>query len=102
MDAISGSNDAVTLVVHRILLSLIGIPDIAGDCILVPVGKTILSTTGMFILNEMAEFIWDILPQINAESEILEAVLKEYDVSAEEAAQDISEFLDELRRMEII
>ncbi len=76
--------------------------DIAGDCILVPVGKTILSTTGMFILNEMAAFIWDILPQINAESEILDAVLKEYDVSAEEAAQDISEFLDEFRRMEII
>ena len=75
--------------------------DIAGDCILVPVGKTILSTTGMFILNEMAAFIWDKLPQINAESVILDGVLKEYDVSAEEAAH-ISEFLDEFRRMEII
>lgn len=76
--------------------------NIAGDYILIPVGKTVLSTTGMFVLNELGAYIWDLLPQINSEEEILEAVLKEYDATTEEARQDISEFLDQLRSWEIL
>ena len=76
--------------------------EIAGDTILVPVGKTVLDSNGLFVMNELASFIWDLLPEAENEEAICEAVLAEYEVSAEEAAADIAEFLNKLREMEII
>ena len=76
--------------------------EIAGDTILVPVGKTVLDSNGLFVMNELAAFIWDQLPGAESEDAICEAVLAEYDVSAEEAAADIAEFLNKLREMEIL
>lgn len=76
--------------------------EIAGDTILVPVGKTVLDSNGLYVLNELASFIWDLLPQVNSEEAICEEVLKEYDVTREEAQKDVSEFLNRLRQMEIL
>lgn len=76
--------------------------DIAGDYILVPVGDTVLSTSGMFILNEVGAFIWDALPSVNTEAEILDLILKEFDVDAQQAKDDISVFMQQLKDMDII
>lgn len=76
--------------------------EIAGDTILVPVGQTVYDANGLFVMNELAAFIWDLLPRTENETEILEAVLREYDVSREDAQQDIGEFLDKLRGMDIV
>lgn len=76
--------------------------EIAGDTILVPVGKTVFDSNGLFVMNELGAFIWDILPQVDSEEEICKAVLEEYEVSPEEAAKDIAEFLDKLRQLDII
>ncbi|MBQ2854000.1 MAG: PqqD family protein [Oscillospiraceae bacterium] len=76
--------------------------DIAGDTILVPVGKTVYDSNGLFVLNELGTFIWDILPQAENEAEICRAVLAEYDVSAEEAAADIAEFMARLKELGIL
>ena len=76
--------------------------EIAGDTILVPVGKTVYDSNGLFVLNELGAFIWDILPQVDSEEEICKAVVEEYEVSAEEASKDISEFLTKLRELNII
>lgn len=75
---------------------------IAGDTILVPVGQTVYDSNGLFVLNELGAFIWDLLPDVSDENEILDAVLKEYDVSAEEAQKDIAEFLGNLKEMNIL
>ena len=32
--------------------------EIAGDTILVPVGKTVFDANGLFVLNEIGAFIW--------------------------------------------
>lgn len=76
--------------------------EIAGDTILVPVGKTVYDSNGLFVLNELGAFIWDILPRVETESQILHAVLETYDVTEQEAQQDIAAFLDKLRQMEIL
>lgn len=76
--------------------------EIAGDTILVPVGKSVYDSNGLFVLNELGAFIWNILPEAKNEAEICAAVLAEYDVSAEEANKDIAEFLTKLKEMEII
>ena len=35
--------------------------EIAGDVILVPVGKTALDSNGLFMLNELGGFLWNLL-----------------------------------------
>lgn len=76
--------------------------EIAGDTILVPVGKTVYDSNGLFVLNEFAAFIWDILPDSETEEEIVEKILEEYEASAEEVAKDTAEFIEKLRKMDII
>lgn len=75
---------------------------IGDDTVLIPVGKTVLESNGLFMLNELGSFIWDILPKVETEEEICQAVLAEYDVSAQQVAADVSEFLNKLREMNIL
>lgn len=76
--------------------------DIAGDTVLVPVGKTVYESNGLFILNELGGFLWDLLPQAENGDSLVAAVLREYDVDEATARQDIAEFLEKLRQMHII
>lgn len=76
--------------------------EIAGDTILVPVGKTVLDSNGLFVLNELGAFIWERLPGAETEAEICDAILAEYEVSPEEAAADVADFLEKLRQLNII
>ena len=75
---------------------------IGADTVLIPVGKTILESNGLFMVNDLGAFIWDLLPKVSTEEEICECVLAEYDVSKEEAEADIHEFLNQLRKLDII
>lgn len=76
--------------------------EIAGDTILVPVGKTVFDSNGLFVLNEIGAFIWDLLPRVDSEAEICQAILAEYEVSPEEAARDVAEFMKKLSDLKII
>ena len=75
---------------------------IAGDTILVPVGKTVYESNGLFVLNGVGACLWDILPEAESEAELLQAVLERYDVSKEQAEKDIRVFLDKLIQMNIL
>ncbi len=75
---------------------------IAGEAFLVPVGKTIYDSNGLFLLTEVGAFIWDLLPQVETEDEILRRVLAEYDVDEATASADITAFLNKLKEMDIL
>ena len=76
--------------------------DIAGDTILVPVGKTVYDSNGLFVLNEVAAFIWDVLADAETAADIVAKILEEYEVSQTEAEKDTADFLAKLREMQII
>ena len=76
--------------------------EIAGDTILVPVGQTVYDSNGLYVMNALASFLWDRLPQAETEAELCAAVLEEYEVSQAEALADIGEFLTTLRGMGIL
>lgn len=76
--------------------------EIAGDTILVPVGTAVYDSNGLFMLNELGAFIWDILPGVTSEEEICDAVLEQYDVSAETVKTDVAEFIRQLQQMDIV
>ena len=75
---------------------------IAGDAFLVPVGKEVYDSNGLFLLTEVGEFIWDRLEQAQSMEDILKAVLEEYDVEETLARRDVEAFFEKLRTMEII
>lgn len=75
---------------------------IAGDVILVPVGKTVLESTGLFVLNELGGFLWDLLPTALDEEALVSAVLECYNVDEATARADTAAFLEQLRQLGII
>jgi hypothetical protein len=75
---------------------------IAGDAFLVPVGKEIYDSNGLFFLTEVGEFIWDRLAEADGAEDILHAILEEYDVEESVARQDVEAFFEKLRALDII
>lgn len=75
---------------------------IAGDAFLVPLGKEVYDSNGLFFLNEVGEFIWDRLEQAQSQEDILKAILDEYDVEESVAQKDVNDFFEKLRTMDII
>ncbi len=76
--------------------------EIAGDLLLVPTGKTALDLNGMLTLNNVGADIWNMLPEVKDEEEIVQRLLQEYDATAEEVRPDVSAFLNKLRELNII
>lgn len=76
--------------------------EVAGESILVPVGKTTLDLNGMMTLNEVGAFLWEKLPEAENEAALVDAVLAEYEAERSEVEQDVSEFLSKLRELKII
>lgn len=76
--------------------------EIAGDVILVPVGKAVLDHNGLFVLNELGTFLWDRIPAAEAEQDLVAAVLEAYEVTPEIAAADTHEFLMQLKELDIL
>lgn len=76
--------------------------DIAGEVFLVPAGKSMYDSNGLFILTELGAFIWELLPDAAGEDDIVTAVLKEYEVDEATARADIREFLKKLEDLGIL
>lgn len=69
---------------------------VAGKNIVVSVGAQ-LDFNGMLTLNDTGVFFWNLLSKGVTKEEMLDALLKEYDVSAEDASKDIDEFIGKLK-----
>ena len=76
--------------------------EVGGEAFLVPLGKTVYDSNGLFVLSELGGFIWDLLPAAQTEEEILQKILSEYEVDETTARVDLAQFLDKLRDMEIL
>lgn len=76
--------------------------EVGGEAFLVPLGKSVFDSNGLFALSEVAGFIWDLLPEAESEEEILTRILEEYEVDESVAKKDLEAFLEKLRNMEIL
>ena len=76
--------------------------EIAGDVLLVPVGKSVYDSNGLYILNETGNFLWNQLEACADENELVQKLLDEYEVSEDEAKEDVAQFLNHLRQLGII
>ena len=98
MEGLQRKEGTGTMIIKKELMKR----EVAGECFLVPMGKSVYDYNGMFIMTELAAFIWDRLPQVQDEEEILQAILEEYEVEEAVARADLKAFLDKLRTMDVI
>lgn len=75
---------------------------IAEDIVVIPVGQTALQLNGMILLNDVSKVIWQCLEQDTNFDSILTAVTDAFEVSHQEAQADIQEFLDQLRKLQLL
>lgn len=77
--------------------------EIAGQYVVVALGKASKIFNGIIKLNDTAKFIWDMLDKGAEKSEIVEALLAEYEgVDRETAERDVQKFIDELEGANIL
>ena len=70
--------------------------EVADDYIIIPTGKTVLEFNGLIKTNAVGADIWNMLQEEVTFEEIVQGILKEYDVEEEVVREDIQEFLDKL------
>ncbi len=68
--------------------------EIAGEFIAVPIDSS--CSANIIILNPVSKFLWEELRSEKSFDELLDAMLKNYTVSKEEAETDLKDFLMQL------
>ena len=76
--------------------------EIAGEAILVPIRKNVADTACVYMLNETSARIWDLLDGSHTLADIRDALVAEYDVTAERAAADLLAVIDELQEIQLL
>ena len=75
---------------------------VMDNIVAIPVGQTALQLNGMILLNDVSKTIWDCLEQGASFESTVKAVTDAFNVSADEAQADISEFCDKLRDLQLL
>lgn len=72
--------------------------NIAGEHILIPVGETAQTYNGLFVMNPVAQRIWELLEQGTETDALIPLLLEEYEVEESVLRADVEEFLDSLKQ----
>lgn len=67
--------------------------EVCGEYLIVPIGEASIDFKSVIKLNETGAFLWERLAKGADEKGLLDALLKEYDVTSDVAESDISSFL---------
>jgi len=71
---------------------------VAGEHVVIPVGPACAIFNGIIKLNESSLPLWELLKSGAEEQTLVDALCAEYDISAGQAAEDVSAFLASLRK----
>jgi hypothetical protein len=69
---------------------------IAGELFLVPIRGNLADMQRIFVLNPVAEFVWQKIDEQKTLDEICKGVVARFDVEEERGNSDVREFIDEL------
>ena len=78
------------------------IRQIAGEYVLVPLGRAALQFSGMLTTSEVGAFIFRTLAQETSLEELKAKLMEEYEVDEQTAAADLEEFLAQLRKLKLL
>ena len=75
---------------------------IAGETILVPIRSGAGDLESIFLLNETGSVVWENVESAGDAEAIVDAVTERFEVSREEAASDVAEYLSALEEAGLI
>ncbi len=70
--------------------------DVAGECILVPIRRTLTESNSIYVLNETGAALWNRIDGARSVQTIADEFVHEYDVSVERLRQDFETLLADL------
>jgi len=73
-----------------------------SEYVLVPVTNNIADMNSVYTLNETGAFLWELIDGENNIKDMIEALIKEYDIDEETATADVFEFINEMNKYLII
>jgi methyltransferase-like protein len=72
------------------------------EYVLVPVANNIADMDSVYTLNETGAFIWELIDGKKSVEDLIEAVIKEYNVDSITATTDVFSFINNLHKYLII
>jgi len=75
---------------------------ITGETIIVPIRSGVGDLDAIFTLNEVGTRVWKLIDRGLSLHRIVELVEKEYEVSPEEAREDVERFLESLQQAGLV
>ncbi len=76
--------------------------EIAGEYVLVPIGKRALTFQGLVTMNEVGALIWEMMEKESDIDQIVSGILDEYEVDEQTAIKDVLDFIGFLKDCQII
>jgi Coenzyme PQQ synthesis protein D (PqqD) len=70
--------------------------DVAGECILVPIRRTLTEANSIYVLNETGAALWNRIDGRRTAQEIITDFCGEYEVAVDQLAKDFTSLLDDL------
>jgi hypothetical protein len=69
---------------------------VADECLLVPVRRQVADLNYIYVLNPVADRIWELIDGQRTVREIQDQVLAEFEANPQEVEQDVQKFMEEL------
>ena len=76
--------------------------EIAGVNVVVPIASKMISFKAIVSLNESGAFLWKLLETDKTEQDLLTAFLVEYDIDEQTAKTDISQFIENMKKADLL
>lgn len=73
--------------------------EIAGETILVPIRQNVADLESIYVFNETASRIWELVDGRRPVREIRDQIVAEFEVQEDEAEQDLAELLAQLEEI---
>ncbi len=75
---------------------------VAGQDMLIPAGNTVFTHNGIFLLTESAGLLWKKIENGAEREELIDVLMKEYDIFRELASEDVDSFINKLTESGIL
>ncbi len=76
--------------------------DVAGECILVPIRRTLSEANNIYVLNETGAALWHRIDGQRTAQDIVTDFCNEYEVATDQLAKDFTSLLDDLLSIQAV
>lgn len=76
--------------------------EVAGNNVVVAIGKATVDFNGLISLNDTGTFLWKLLEKGATKEELLMAILDQYDIDEARAKRDIAAFIEKLKGADLL